>query len=298
VLTDDPAPPPTLTLPAPWLGRVADLPRLVEERQIGQVLLLEPPASDFAARAIIEVCREFGCRLLLRDNVAERYTHPLVPIVEDGRYFYTLQEEPLEDPLNRVLKRLFDVVVSLPIVVFVLPLLCAWVWWMQRRQAPGPLFHARERLGWQGERFRMYKFRSMRVAADDDLAEAKQASREDERVFPFGRFLRKRSLDEFPQFWNVLIGQMSVVGPRPYMPRLDESFRQQTRGYRTRYFVKPGITGLAQSLGYRGEVLEHEMLTRRVSWDVYYITHWSVWLDLQIVLRTLAQVLRPPRTAY
>ena len=125
-----------------------------------------------------------------------------------------------------------------------------------------------------------------------------QARSEDARIFPFGRFLRRRSLDEFPQFWNVLVGDMSIVGPRPYMPLLDEEFRQQTRGYRTRHLVKPGITGLAQSLGYRGEILEQEMLRRRVHWDVHYITHWSIWLDLQITVRTLWQVVRPPATAY
>lgn len=285
-------------LPAPVLGRPEDLPRLLGERAIGQVVLLELPASDAEARHLIETCREYGCRLLLHDNLAERYTHPLVPIEEEGRHFYTLQDEPLEDPLNRLLKRAFDVAVSLPVVVLVLPPLSLCVWGMQRLQSPGPLFHVRERRGWQGEKFRMLKFRSMHVAEADDAAEARQASAGDARVFPFGRHLRRRSLDEFPQFWNVLCGQMSVVGPRPYMPRLDEEFRQQAPGYRTRYFVKPGITGLAQSLGYRGEIRAEEMLRRRLYWDVYYITHWSVWMDLQITLRTLRHLFQPPTTAY
>jgi lipopolysaccharide/colanic/teichoic acid biosynthesis glycosyltransferase len=160
------------------------------------------------------------------------------------------------------------------------------------------LLHVRERRGERGEIFRMLKFRSMRVEPEDTVAEARQATSEDARIFPFGRLLRRHSFDEFPQFWNVLMGDMSVVGPRPYMPLLDEEFRRQTRGYRTRHLVRPGITGLAQSLGYRGEVLETEMLNRRVYWDVYYITHWSVWLDLQITLRTLGQIVRPPHTAY
>jgi len=144
----------------------------------------------------------------------------------------------------------------------------------------------------------MLKFRSMFKAPDNAAAEAMQALSEDQRIFPFGRFLRRRSLDEFPQFWNVLVGEMSVVGPRPYMPLLDEEFRQQTQGYRTRYLVKPGITGLSQSLGYRGAVLEEEMVRRRVYWDVYYISHWSMWMDLQVTTRTLWQVIAPPDTAF
>lgn len=298
LLSDETTPTDAATLPMPWLGRVADLARVLAERQVGQVVLLQLPATDNEARAIIELCQEQGCRLLIHNNLAERYTQPLVPTLEEGRHFYTLQEEPLEDPLNRIIKRTYDLALALPMVVFVLPPLCAWVWVMQRAQAPGPLFHVRERRGQRGEVFRMLKFRSMRVSPEDAAAESKQAQAEDERIFPFGRFLRRRSLDEFPQFWNVLCGDMSVVGPRPYMPLLDEEFRQQTRGYRTRHLVKPGITGLAQSLGFRGEILETEMLNRRVYWDLYYITHWSVWLDLQISARTLNQVLRPPATAY
>ncbi len=298
LLSDDPPPEGGTPLPAPWLGRVEELPRILAEKQVGQVLLLELPATDEEARSLIDICQHHGCRLLIHNNLAERYTHPLVPTMEEGRHFYTLQEEPLEDPLNRVVKRIYDVALALPVVVLVLPPLCVWVWLRQRAQAPGPLLHVRERRGQRGEIFRMLKFRSMFAGPADVAAESRQAKSEDERIFPFGRFMRQRSLDEFPQFWNVLCGDMSIVGPRPYMPLLDEEFRQQTRGYRTRHLVKPGITGLAQSLGYRGEILEQEMLRRRVYWDVHYITHWSAWLDLQITGRTLWQVVRPPRTAY
>ncbi len=298
LLSDDAMPADTAALPAPWLGRIADLPKILAERTVGQVILLELPATDAEARSIIGICHELGCRLLIHNNLAERYTHPLVPMIEEGRHYYTLQEEPLEDPLNRLFKRGYDLAVALPVVLFLLPPLCFVVWVMQRGQAPGPLFHVRERRGLQGGVFRMLKFRSMRIGPADAAAESRQAGAGDERVFPFGRFLRRRSLDEFPQFWNVLCGDMSVVGPRPYMPLLDEEFRQHSRGYRTRDLVKPGITGLAQSLGYRGEILEEEMLRRRVYWDVFYITHWSGWLDLQITARTLWQIFRPPPTAY
>jgi exopolysaccharide biosynthesis polyprenyl glycosylphosphotransferase len=294
---DDPPSDPTL-LPMPWLGRTGDLPRVLQERTVAQVVLLQLPATDEEARRTIELCQEHGCRLLIHNDLAERYTHPLVPTVEDGRHFYTLREEPLEDPINRIIKRAFDLAIALPVVVLVLPPLCAAVWLMQRRQAPGPLFYVRERRGQHGEVFRMLKFRSMRVGPEDAAAESRQARADDARILPFGRMLRRRSLDEFPQFWNVLCGHMSVVGPRPYMPLLDEEFRRQARGYRTRHLVKPGITGLAQSLGYRGEILGPDMLKRRVYWDVFYIGHWSVGLDLQIIVRTVWQMIRPPKTAY
>jgi lipopolysaccharide/colanic/teichoic acid biosynthesis glycosyltransferase len=270
----------------------------LREREVAQLVLLEFPATDAEARTIIDRCQEHGCRLLIHNNLEERYTLPLVPITEEGRHFYTLQEEPLEDPANRVLKRVFDLAIALPVVVLLLPPLCLLVAGVQRWQAPGPLFHVRERRGLRGSVFPMLKFRSMYAGTGDESAEARQAQPGDARVFPFGRFLRRRSLDEFPQFWNVVRGDMSVVGPRPYMPMLDEEFRQVTKAYRTRHLVKPGLTGLAQSMGYRGEILEREMLSRRHHWDVHYITHWSLWLDIQITVRTLGQVLFPPKTAY
>jgi len=285
-------------IPVPWLGRPAELARVLDEARVGQVIMLELPATDADAGRVIDACRERGCRLMIHSDIEERYTQPLVPVTEEGRHFYTLQEEPLEDPFNRVIKRSFDVAVALPAVVLVLPPLCAWVSVMQRLQAPGPLFHARERRGRRGAVFCMLKFRSMFASSGDAAAESVQALSEDQRVFPFGRFMRRRSLDEFPQFWNVLVGEMSIVGPRPYMPLLDEEFRQQTQGYRIRGLVKPGITGLSQSLGFRGAVLEEEMVRRRVYWDVYYISHWSVWLDLQITAKTLWQVIVPPETAF
>jgi lipopolysaccharide/colanic/teichoic acid biosynthesis glycosyltransferase len=298
LLSPEPTASEPAVLSAPWLGGVFDLPRVLGERRVGQVVMLDLPANDEEAARIIGACRDRGCRLLIHSNIEERYKEPLVPITEEGRHFYTLQEEPLEDPFNRLIKRTFDLALSIPVVVLVLPPLCAWVAVMQRIQAPGPVFHSRERRGKGGAVFCMLKFRSMFAGPSNAVAESAQVLGEDERIFSFGRFMRRRSLDEFPQFWNVLVGDMSIVGPRPYMPLLDEEFRLQTQGYLTRNLVKPGITGLSQSLGFRGAVLEEEMVRRRVYWDVFYISHWSVWLDLQITARTLWQIAEPPETAF
>jgi putative colanic acid biosynthesis UDP-glucose lipid carrier transferase len=209
-----------------------------------------------------------------------------------------LHDEPLEEPLNRAMKRAFDIAIALPVVLTVLPILAIVVWFVQRWQSPGPLLHIRARAGEQRQNFRMLKFRTMHVAPPDERAEVQQASREDARIYPFGRFLRRHSLDEFPQFWNVLIGDMSIVGPRPVMPLLDEEFERRAKAYRTRHYVKPGITGLAQSEGFRGEITTPEQLEERVRRDLQYIAEWSIWLDVQITLRTVRQVFRPPSSAY
>lgn len=283
---------------APWVGDVGHLPELMGQGRISQVIVWELPEQGGVGRRLVEVCQQVGARLLLRHEVDERLGHSVMSVELEGQQFFTLHEEPLEEPLNRALKRAFDVAISLPVVVLVLPVLCAVVAVMQRRQSPGPLFHARPRAGAGRAEFRMLKFRTMHVAPPDEVAEVKQARREDARVYPFGRFLRRHSLDEFPQFWNVLVGDMSIVGPRPVMPLLDEEFERQARAYRTRHLVKPGITGLAQSEGFRGEIKTPEQLQERVRRDLDYIAHWSIWLDVQITLKTMGQVVRPPDSAY
>jgi lipopolysaccharide/colanic/teichoic acid biosynthesis glycosyltransferase len=126
----------------------------------------------------------------------------------------------------------------------------------------------------------------------------RQATRDDPRVFAFGRFLRKSSLDEFPQFINVLLGQMSVSGPRPHMVEHDREFAGMVGAYYRRHLVKPGITGLAQSVGLRGEVVGHDLLRQRIDHDLRYVTMWSMQLDLKIIAATARQVLRPPGAAY
>lgn len=282
----------------PFLGGLPDLPGKIQQQRVGQVVLLEIPRTATEGRYIIETCQNQGCRLLIYSNLGEQLRHPLVTVTEEGHQFYTLQEEPLEDPFNRILKRLYDLALALPVVVLVLPPLIVLVWLMQRKQAPGRLFHVQERTGYAHRRFRMLKFRSMYDVEQDAAAEGRQARQGDARIYPFGRWLRKTSLDEFPQFWNVLLGHMSAVGPRPHLPVHDDLFAKQMNAYRTRFFVKPGITGLAQSHGYRGEITDPVMLQKRIAYDLEYIATWSIWADLQITVKTVRQVVFPPKSAY
>jgi len=257
----------------PALGTMDDLERVLEGKSIGQVILLEVPASREVARRIVDQCQARGCRLLVHHAVEEVLAHPVVSADEGGHHFFTLHDEPLEEPLNRLVKRLFDLAIALPVVVLVLPLLMLVVWLVQRMQSPGPLFHVRARSGEDRVEFPMLKFRTMEVAPADAQAEGRQARAGDARVYPFARFLRRHSFDEFPQFWNVLTGEMSIVGPRPVMPVLDEEFERQVRSYRSKHWVKPGITGLAQSEGFRGEIQTPAQLHERIRLDLYYIAH-------------------------
>ena len=281
-----------------FLGPTQELIPIIEQRQIAQVVLLDLPGTKEETTRIVEACQAAGCRLLIYDNIAARLPVPMTPVLEDGHYFFTAQNEPLEDPVNRALKRIFDFAVALPVVVTILPLLCAWVWIQQRRQAPGPLFFVRPRGGPHATEFSMLKFRSMYHEAPDQNREARQALADDARIYPFGHFLRRSSLDEFPQFWNVLVGQMSLVGPRPHLPKHDHEFSKVAKAYRTRFLVKPGITGLAQIRGFRGEITDPALLQQRIAQDLIYITGWSIWLDLQIILKTSWQMVFPPKTAY
>ena len=285
------------TLDMPVIGEFMDLADLIERHEVDQVVLLETRNSDWWVDSVVEICNRTGTRILIFNPWEEYFEQELIPVHQGGHTFFTLQPEPLENPLNRVLKRTLDLAVAVPVSVLVLPPLCLLVRLMHLRQSPGPLFYKQERSGQNGRHFHIYKFRTMHVD-EGGAREREQAHRGDDRIFPFGAFLRRTSLDEFPQFLNVLRGEMSVIGPRPHLVQHDSQFSEQVDIYRTRHFVKPGITGLAQSKGFRGEVTELALIEERVRYDLEYIRGWSFWLDVWILLRTGVQIFRPPKTAY
>jgi exopolysaccharide biosynthesis polyprenyl glycosylphosphotransferase len=280
---------------APYLGKIDQIESVLKNLNIAQVIMLDWNQPTEEIERIVEICEQEGVRFLIYNNYVARFAREMTAVEEGGRHFLVMQTEPLEDPLNRAAKRMLDLLVALPVCLFVIPPLCLLVWAFQRIQAPGPLFFNRPRGGQNRQPFNMYKFRSM-YAANSDIN--KQATKGDSRIYPFGNLMRKTSLDEFPQFLNVLRGNMSIVGPRPHLPQHDDEFSKITRTYHGRSLVKPGITGLAQIRGYRGEITEPHKLHRRVYWDLYYVSRWSLWLDMRIILTTAWQVAFPPDTAY
>ena len=196
---------------------------------------------------------------------------------------FTAYENPLANPVNKAVKRLFDVGSSLLILLLMLPFFPV-IALMIKRQSPGPIFFKQLRTGLDGKNFMMYKFRSMHVNNDADRL---QATEDDPRKFSFGNFMRRKNIDELPQFWNVLKGEMSVVGPRPHMLAHTEAYSRLIDKFMVRHFLKPGITGWAQVTGFRGETKETEQMEGRVKRDIWYMENWSVWLDIRIIWLTV-----------
>ncbi len=279
----------------PLIGTPDQLEQVIQERGITQVILLEFPLLTVANQAVIRICDQLGVRLFILSDLEERLRHSVTHFEDGGFRFMGLREEPLENPLNRFLKRAVDLGLSIPVMLFFFPIIALAVLIAQRLQSPGPLFHVQERAGMQNRQFRIYKFRTMRPDHHDL---SRQATHGDERIYPVGRWLRKFSLDEIPQFWNVLSGDMSVVGPRPHLIEHNNQFARLMENYHVRAFVKPGITGLAQVRGFRGEARDNSDIENRVTCDIEYLENWNFSLECTIILRTFAQVIFPPQTAY
>jgi lipopolysaccharide/colanic/teichoic acid biosynthesis glycosyltransferase len=189
----------------------------------------------------------------------------------------------------------FDVAVSVAVIPAVVLPLMAIVAVIQRISSPGPLFFRQQRVGENGKVFGILKFRTMRLDNDD---EARQASSGDDRIYRGGGWLRRLSVDEFPQFINVLRGEMSVVGPRPHMIQHEREFEKFHELYGSRRYVKPGVTGLAQVEGYRGEVKDAKDVRGRARYDLFYVKHWSLGLDFRLAMQTVLHLVKPPAKAY
>lgn len=277
----------------PVLGRIQNLEQVVAKNGATQLIALNSLDSVSLTR-ISSLSERLGLRLLLVSPVGSGINRP-GSFTESGLHFVSYREEPLECPFNRLVKKTVDIVISVPIVLFVLPPVALVVYLIHRFQSPGPLFFRQERTGINFQSFRIYKFRTMHV---DHGQEVRQATANDCRVFTLGRWLRKLSIDELPQFLNVLQGRMSIVGPRPHMIEHTEIFTKVASSFHVRSLVKPGITGLAQVRGFRGETVTKEDVLRRVASDVYYLENWSLAMEGAILFRTIGHVLRPPKTAF
>ncbi|CAG4882390.1 Undecaprenyl-phosphate glucose phosphotransferase [Georgfuchsia toluolica] len=271
----------------PMLGRIADLPAGVKALHISQLYLSLPMMPQSRMLSLLDE---------LRDTTASIYFVPDIFVTDliQGR-MDTVGNIPVvavcETPftgLNGLVKRGSDIVLSLLILLLVSPLMLAVAVGI-KLGSPGPVIFRQRRYGLAGEEIIVYKFRSMTLC--EDGGQIIQASRNDSRITPIGAFIRKTSLDELPQFINVLQGRMSIVGPRPHAVAHNEMYRKLIKGYMVRHKVRPGITGWAQVNGLRGETEILDKMKDRIEYDLDYLHNWSLFLDLRIILRTVLIVL-------
>jgi putative colanic acid biosynthesis UDP-glucose lipid carrier transferase len=267
----------------PMLGGMADIAGYVRQNNIKMIMISQPVSAQPRIRKLLDE---------LQDTTASVYFLPDIYVFDlmqarfdtvGGMPVIAICESPFTG-LNGVLKRISDVVIAALIQIMLLPVM-AVIAVAVKLSSPGPIIFRQRRYGLNGEEILVYKFRSMTVA--EDGAKVVQAKKGDQRVTKVGAFLRKSSLDELPQFINVLQGRMSIVGPRPHAVAHNEQYRKLIKGYMLRHKVKPGITGWAQVNGLRGETETLDKMEARINYDLDYLRKWSLWLDLWIILRTV-----------
>ena len=256
---------------------------------------LNPAIKTETVNSIIRTCENLFIEFFYVPNM-DGYLHRSMTYSELGPLtVIKLREEPLSYPLNAAVKRIFDIVVSFLFLITIYPIVWCIVAIGTSLSSPGPILFRQKRTGYKGKPFTMYKFRSMKVNADADKL---QATADDPRKTKFGDFLRRTSIDELPQLINVLKGDMSLIGPRPHMELHTEMYTKLVDEYLVRHMVKPGLTGWAQVNGCRGETKTTEAMADRVRYDIWYIEHWSVGLDIKIMFMTVAQILGGDKQAY
>jgi putative colanic acid biosynthesis UDP-glucose lipid carrier transferase len=281
-----------------YLGPLANLQNQLQQQDVDEVIIALPSNQPDAIRFCVEVCDMLTVRVRLMpalfDLTAKAEEMDNVGVLS----VINLNELPLDKWENQVFKNFFD-------KLFALLFFATIGWWLfpiiailVKLDSKGPVFYKQERWGVNNTPIMCFKFRTMQTANGyngNDQEDFEQTSRNDPRVTKLGKILRKYSLDELPQFWNVLNGEMSVVGPRPHPTPMNLESMNSVANYLKRHMVKPGITGWAQINGCRGEVRTHEEMEQRVNLDLYYIHRWSFTLDLQIILQTIIKMLRDKR---
>lgn len=270
----------------PLLGKMDDIAAYVRQHNIKMIFISQPISAQPRIRKLLDE---------LQDTTASVYFLPDIYVFDlmqarfdnvGGMPVIAICESPFTG-INSVVKRASDIVLAVLIQLLLLPIML-FIALAVKLTSPGPVIFRQRRYGLNGEEIIVYKFRSMTVA--EDGAKVVQATKNDQRLTPVGGFLRRSSLDELPQFINVIQGRMSIVGPRPHAVAHNEQYRKLIKGYMLRHKVKPGITGWAQVNGLRGETETLDKMEARIHYDLEYLRNWSLWLDLWIVIRTVLVV--------
>ena len=273
-----------------------DLMHIVKKREVDEVFLsMANKYDDEWLQMLLDACEQQVIRVFYVPESYSSKERRTIPMEFGNAYVMAQYNEPLMNVKNRFKKRIFDLVITIPFLFLVFPFVYLIVALVTKLTMPGPVFFKQKRTGYDGKEFWVYKFRSMKM---NDDADSVQATKDDPRVSKWGQILRHTNIDELPQFINVLKGEMSIVGPRPHMLAHTEYYSARIGHYMIRHFVKPGISGWAQTHGLRGETKTVDDMARRVEMDIWYIEHWSLWLDVSIILKTIKDVITGDEMAY
>lgn len=278
-----------------YLGMTHEVENYLVQNEIDEVYCTLPGTQDAKILRILNFAEKNMIRFYIVPELYRNVKKSLVLEMIESIPLLTVRTEPLQFAYNRALKRSFDILFSISVLLTIYPVLYVVIGICIKLSSRGPVLFKQVRTGMYGQDFECFKFRTMKVNAEADFL---QAAKDDPRKTKIGDFLRKSNLDEFPQFINVLFGDMSVVGPRPHMLKHTELYSFLIDKYMVRHLVKPGVTGWAQVTGYRGETKTLEQMEGRVKRDVWYLENWSFFLDLKIIVLTLVNMFRGEKNAF
>lgn len=281
--------------PYPVLSDIKDVLTTANNLHVEEIYsTLQPDRLNFINKLINDA--EKNCiRIKIVPDLSYFFAKPFVVRYIRDVPIISPRSEPLEDLGNQIKKRFLDLIVSTIVIIFILTWLIPLIGLLILLESKGPVFFIQERTGKNNRSFKCLKFRSMYVNQLSDIAQAKK---NDSRITKIGKILRKTSLDEFPQFINVFVGEMSLVGPRPHMLKHTDEYSKIVNRFMIRHFSKPGITGWAQINGFRGEVSDTRQIKLRVENDIWYLENWNVWLDIKIIFLTIFKIFKGDKNAY
>ncbi len=275
-------------------GKVSEIKEFVINNKIDEIYCSLNEITNEQLKDLVEFADENNKTIKFIPDTKQIFSKNLKIDYYEMFPVLSLQRTLLHEPITKTLKRIFDIIFSLCVIIFLLSWLVPLLALLIKLESKGPVFFKQGRPGLDEEEFFCYKFRSMQMNHTTE----KEASKNDPRVTKIGRFLRKTSLDELPQFFNVLLGDMSVVGPRPHLWSQNRVYGNRVKKYMVRHYVKPGITGLAQVKGFRGEIETDEDMINRIKLDVFYIENWSFILDIKIIFQTVINIFKGEEKAY
>lgn len=279
----------------PIFSGIANTISIAKQYGINEIYSTITPEEHPEVAQLLPLTEQACMRLHFVPNVSQFIERGMVVQHLHHLSICSIRKDPLEDVGNRIIKRIFDLAVSSFVIIFILSWLFPLLAIMIKLSSTGPILFLQLRSGINDKPFYCMKFRTMYINGNADKV---QATKNDSRVTWIGKFLRKSSLDEFPQFFNVFKGEMSIVGPRPHMLKHTQEFAAVERHYMVRHLLKPGITGWAQVNGFRGEIKDPKQLSGRIACDIRYLENWSLFLDLKIILLTIYRVFVGDKNAY